>query len=336
LCEPLPEDWRAAVDRFVDDVRETIGLVIAPHSVADIEALIRSRAGGTGVFAAIGPAPQHKPDTAADARPSLPPGYKPAAPEDILAGFTAEARRYAAPQAAQEAALRPVADTVPGRQPAPQVPARARMHQAWRGAEDTLFERQLAAIGKLLADLGAKLDAAKLDEVVDVDEYVDQIAGHIWDYNDSLESARDAWLRGNLSTEAIGRLNRISSPAQFGLPAFVDDQQFERANRQLTQINRRLGARAATLGRFATGLRVADATVTAAGIAVGGGIAIDVFKTGGKWAVVRLAVAAGAGIAADKAAAAGLRAAGASQETIRRRPFGCARGHAYTTAPPQR
>jgi hypothetical protein len=114
LTEPLPDDWHAEVDDFVDEVRETIGLVIAPHSVADIEALIRSRAGGTGVFAAIGPAPRQPPDPDVLAKLGLPRGYKPAPPEDILAGFTAQARWYAMPTA-RRARIITVASPKPGK-----------------------------------------------------------------------------------------------------------------------------------------------------------------------------------------------------------------------------
>ena len=57
LTEPLPDDWLAEIDRFVENTRRSIGLIIAPHSIGQIEDLIHDRAGGTGVFAAIGPAP---------------------------------------------------------------------------------------------------------------------------------------------------------------------------------------------------------------------------------------------------------------------------------------
>jgi hypothetical protein len=114
LTEPIPDDWEAEVDDFVDTVRDSIGLIITPHSVAQIEALIRDRAGGTGVFALVGPAPRQEPDPAAASKPYLRRGYEAAPPEDILAGFTSAARGYAMPPATR-ARIITVANPKPGK-----------------------------------------------------------------------------------------------------------------------------------------------------------------------------------------------------------------------------
>lgn len=71
--------------------------------------------------------------------------------------------------------------------------------QRLRDAKDQLDEME-----QVLEALGGKLDAAKMDEEVDVDSEVDAIEKLIWRHNDALESARDAWLRDDLSREAIG------------------------------------------------------------------------------------------------------------------------------------
>jgi hypothetical protein len=56
LTEPMPDDWEAELDRFVEDVRHSCGLIVSVDSIGQIENLLRARAGGTGIFAAAGPA----------------------------------------------------------------------------------------------------------------------------------------------------------------------------------------------------------------------------------------------------------------------------------------
>jgi hypothetical protein len=175
----------------------------------------------------------------------------------------------------------------------------------------------LDEIKRLLDEFGGRLDAAKLDETVDADAEVERCEELTWRYNDSLISARSAWLRDDLSGEANGRLLQMLTPASFGLPLFTDEQQAQEAMRQERQISQRLGQRNVTMSRVVEGLEWTNAAITVAGVVAGGGVLVTAFKTGGKWAVVKALAVAAAAAAAEQGVEAGLRAAGASEETIR-------------------
>src|SRR5262249_53894711 len=140
---------------------------------------------------------------------------------------------------------------------------------------------------RVLETLGAKLDAAKVDEVVDVDSEADAAEERIWLYHDALESARAEWLRGDLSGASYERLLALRTPASFGLPMFSDDEQARRARDQEAAIGRRLRARNVTLNRVVTGLQWGQTAGDVAGIALGGGLVLGAFKTGGKWAAIK-------------------------------------------------
>ena len=144
---------------------------------------------------------------------------------------------------------------------------------------------------------------------MEVESEVDQIEEQIWHYHDALESARDAWLRGNLSGEANTRLLGLSTPASFGLPLFTDDQQARCAQQQELQIGRRLHQRNVTMDRIHLGAVVVDWTVTGASLLLGLGILASIGRKGGRWVVVKTLAGVGAGYLADHAAEAGLRAA---------------------------
>jgi hypothetical protein len=190
--------------------------------------------------------------------------------------------------------------------------------------QEQFFDQQLAAaegylgeLERLLDALGARLDAAKIGETVDVDTQADQVEELIWRYHDALESARDAWLRDDLSGEANARLLSLRTPATFGLPLFLDDQQAERARRQEAHISGRLGARNVTMDRIVAGMNAVEFAGNVAGIAVGAGVVITTAKQGGRWAVVKTITVGAALITAEQAAEKGLRAAGAGEQTIR-------------------
>ena len=193
-----------------------------------------------------------------------------------------------------------------------------------RPGKESFFNRNLAIAGKhldeierLLQALGAKLDAAKLDEQVDVETEVDAIETLIWSYNDALESARAAWLRDDLSGDATTRLNQMFTPLTFGLPLFTDQLQADRAQKQQLEISRRLSGRDVTISRVIVGMQVVETATTVAGIAAGGGVVVVAAMKGGKWAVVKTVAAIAAGMAADEVAERVAGAAGLNEQTIR-------------------
>ncbi len=175
----------------------------------------------------------------------------------------------------------------------------------------------LDEIKRLLDEFGGRLDAAKLDDTVDAEAEVDRCEALIWRYHDALESARDAWLRDDLSGEADARMAKLLSPSHFGLPRITDEQQDQRAMRQLMQMNARSHGRDKTMDRVVGGLEWTNVGLTGAGILVGGGILVTTVKTGGKWAVVKALTVAAAAAAAEQGVEAGMRAAGADEQTIR-------------------
>jgi hypothetical protein len=130
-----------------------------------------------------------------------------------------------------------VAEAPGGKAEQPTQPRRAvgrfapRKESARLSAEETFFfkklqeaKNQLDEMEQVLEALGRKLDAAKVDEEVDVDSEVDAIEALIWRHNDALESAREVWLRQNLGSRAFDHLTLMFSPAAFGLPVFTDEQ----------------------------------------------------------------------------------------------------------------
>ena len=175
----------------------------------------------------------------------------------------------------------------------------------------------LDEIKRLLDEFGGRLDAAKLNETVDADTEVERCEELIWRYNDSLISARGAWLRDDLSGEANVRLLQMLTPASFGLPFFTDEQQAQEAMRQESQISERLGQRNVTMNRVVYGMEKMEQVGNVAGLAAGGGILVTAAKKGGKWGVVKALAVAAAAAAAEQAVEKGLRAAGAGEQTIR-------------------
>ena len=181
----------------------------------------------------------------------------------------------------------------------------------------TRARQYLDEIPRVLEALGNKLDAARADEHVDVEAEVDQIDYLIWHYNDSLESAGEAWLRENGSGDDIRRLYEMPTPARFFLPASTDEAQEQRCLTQGLRISERLGQHDVVMNRVVFGMKVAEGAGTAAGIALGGGIVVAAYKKAGAWGVTKAVAVMGAGMVADQAAEAGLRAVGASEETIK-------------------
>src|SRR4029079_14213621 len=175
----------------------------------------------------------------------------------------------------------------------------------------------LDEIKRLLDEFGGRLDAAKLDETVDAEAEVERCEELIWRYNDSLISARDAWFRDDLSGEAIARLYQMFTPAAFGFPLFTDEQQAKEAMRQERQVSERLGQRNVTMNRVVFGMQAVEWVGYGAGLWAGGSVLYTASKTGGRWGVVKALAVIAAGAAAEQGVEAGLRAAGANEETIR-------------------
>ena len=225
--------------------------------------------------------------------------------------------------------LLPVAETqavsvAPAAPEQPPVVRRALPRPTQTQIREQFFDQKLAdaqasldAIQQLLDEFGRRLDAAKLDETVDAEAEVDRCEALIWRYHDALESARAAWLRDDLSGEADARLAKLLSPSKFGLPRITDEQQDQRAMRQHMQMNARSHGRDKTMDRVVFGMEAVEWMGYGAGIAAGGGVLYTAAKKGGKWAVVKALTVAAAAAAAEQGVEAGLRAAGADEQTIR-------------------
>jgi hypothetical protein len=184
-----------------------------------------------------------------------------------------------------------------------------------------LARRHLAQIGPLLEALGRKLDAAAGEPKVEIDDSeLDAIETLIWQYNDALESARKAWLDDDLSGDAYRRMTEMETPAAFNLPLFTDAQQAEWAKQQELQIGKRLGERIVTLDRIIVAMQMMETAGDVASVALGVGVVATAVRQGGKWAIVKtVAKVAASGAAAygvGQGVEHGLRAAGASEETI--------------------
>ncbi|MEX0679539.1 MAG: hypothetical protein WD063_20870 [Pirellulales bacterium] len=275
------DDWREQLNRFVEHTRY-YGLIIEPESIRTIHDLIEARVNGTGPFAVLGP--------------------------------------YGGPQSAGTGPTVQLAMAVSVGVAATKARAQEDNREAFFNRKLALAQEHLDEMGRVLESLGQKLDAAKADETVEVETEVDTIENLIWQYNDALESAREAWLDDDLGGDTYDRLVLLSTPRAFNLPLFTDERQAQRAKQQEIRIGQRLGQRTATLDRIIFGMKVMEAAGTAASVALGAGVVITAVKTGGKWAIVKTiaktAAAAGAAMAAGEAAEHGLRAAGASEETI--------------------
>jgi hypothetical protein len=109
---------------------------------------------------------------------------------------------------------------------------------------------------------------------------------------------------------------KLLSPSHLGLPRIIDEQQDQRAMRQLLQMNARYHGRDKTMDRVVGGMKAVEWVGYGAGIAAGGGVLYTAAKKGGRWAVVKALAVAAAAAAAEQGAEKGLRAAGASDEAI--------------------
>ncbi|HEX4147203.1 MAG TPA: hypothetical protein VHY91_27145 [Pirellulales bacterium] len=295
LNHPIPEDWREEVARFVEQT-ERNGLEILPDSIRVIEAIIGSSIAGADQFAQCGPAPRGPArgqapaplvvTVAADA------GGPPAKPQPLppLVGYP---------------------DIPVGRR-GPAVNAERLFDEQLVSAK-----QHLAVLEQLLNAAGEKIDAAKPGEEADVDYEADMVQKHLFLYNEDLAVARDLWLRFNLSGNANSRLIAMHTPAGIGLPMFASPAQAERARQQGLAIGRRLRGDNASMDAWVTGISATDTAATAAGILAGAGALIVAAKTTGRWAVIKMVAAGAAAIAVDRLADAGLRRAGASDQTIR-------------------
>jgi hypothetical protein len=280
---PSP-DWEQQLRLFVDHTRY-YGLEIAPASIQKLHDLLEARVNGTGPFEVLGPYRWDEPAVATGEPIQL----------ALAVGVDDGTRTDAEPAMHQE------------------------IKAGERDFDRMLTEAQghLDEIVQILESLGARLDAAKLEQDVKVESDVDAIEELIWRYNDAIESAQDTWLRDDLSRDAISRLHQLPSPRGLGLPLFTDELQGQRIMRQGMQISRRLSGRNASMDKLVVGMHAAEVAGNAAGIALGGGVIIAAAKKGGAWAVVKTIALAGAAIAAEQGAEAGLRAAGAGEQTIR-------------------
>jgi hypothetical protein len=82
---------------------------------------------------------------------------------------------------------------------------------------------------------------ARRRQPVEFETEVDAIEGLIWDFNEALDSARDAWLRENLSPDCYERLAALPTPADLNLPLYVNVAQARKAKTQEERIGQRLG-----------------------------------------------------------------------------------------------
>jgi hypothetical protein len=178
----------------------------------------------------------------------------------------------------------------------------------------------LKEMERVLQALAQRLDAAKANEEIEVETEVDTIEKLIWRYNDAMESARRTWLRYDLRGDAFDRLAKMSSPPAFNLPRFVDEQQAERARIQWKQISERVDRRTTTLDEIILAAKVVEYAGTGASLLVGGTVLFQAVRSGGKWAVVKsvgqVATSGAVAYGTGKAVEHGLRAAGASEESI--------------------
>ncbi len=105
-------------------------------------------------------------------------------------------------------------------------------------------------------------------------------------------------------------------PRALGLPAFTNDNQQQRATRQIAKIGERLRARDRRMDWLVAGMELTELAGSVAGVAVGAGAIVKAGQVGGRMAVAKLVGGVVAFYAADQFAAKGLKAAGASDTTV--------------------
>jgi hypothetical protein len=296
LNNPIPEDWRDELTAFVQRTADDDNLAIAPHSVTMLEQLIESCIAGTDDFAEFGPAPRGP-------------------------------ARAASPTQLGASVVPDVSEAPPKSRPRPPLVGYPDIPVGRRGGAvnaEQLFDGKLASarihfntLQQLLEVAGEKIDAAKPGEEADVEYEAEMVRKHLFLYNEDLAVARDLWLRFNLSGDANSRLDGMPAPVVLSLPAFATPAQAQRMGQQLAAINRRLHGDNASVDALVTGMRATEMAADAAAILAGAGALVVAAKKTSRWAVVKIVVAGAAAIAADRATDAGLRAAGASDQTVR-------------------
>ena len=182
---------------------------------------------------------------------------------------------------------------------------------------------------KTLEALGSKLDAAKLDEQVDVGTEVDHIEDLIWRFNDALESAGEAWLRDNLGAGQFELWFKAINSRLPYLPFYVDDAQSARALDLGIRISDRLGQHDVVMNRVVYGLEKTERGAEIAGYVTAGGFVLMPLKKHAYRQVLKRAIILGGALAADYAAEKGLRTAGASEHTIKGGSLGGHFSHAH-------
>lgn len=181
-----------------------------------------------------------------------------------------------------------------------------------------LAEQCYQELERILEVLGQRLDAAKMSEVVVIDEEVQAIEDLIWRFNEARAVALEAWLRGSLSRQQLERVtNETRIPSNLRLPSYVDDDQLSQELELANRIGNLLRSRDRTMGHVIIAAKATEWIGFGAGVIVTGGVIVGVYQIGGKWAVAKT-LAMIAGVAAGAALAEnGLRAAGAPEEVIR-------------------
>jgi hypothetical protein len=146
--------------------------------------------------------------------------------------------------------------------------------------------RQLGRIRAILEALAAKLDAARLRHAVEIEEEGDAIEALIREYNEAVELARAAWLRGELGGDAYGRLASLQTPSDLQVPAFTDLRQAYAAKQQEEQIGQRLGRSTQALARILAAIQVLEGSAPGVLLPIGGGVVVTGVQTTGLWSVV--------------------------------------------------
>ncbi|HTU24449.1 MAG TPA: hypothetical protein VMF30_03560, partial [Pirellulales bacterium] len=289
---PIRADWREELAAFVARTADEDKLRIAPRSVEALERLISSRTRDTGTERAAGD-PQ----------------------SGQMKLLAAPARKGSAPKVAGQPKATDPSERFVGY---PKIPENRRYFRAeplFDGKLDSA-RQHLAAIKQLLDSVAAKLGAAKPEQEVGLDDEAAAIRQHLFLYNEDVAVASDLWLRFQLSSDAAAKLAEMHTPVDFGLPAFANEQQAARARHQSLEINRRLQGQLASMDRVIATMQTVELAANAASIAAGAGMVVVAAKQGGKWAAVKLVATGVALYGADRAGEFGLRAAGASDQTI--------------------
>ena len=305
LNHPIPEDWREELAAFVQRTADDDNLTIAPHSIITLEELIESCIAGSDDFAEFSPAPRETTNAVVSATPTT----------TVVLAADSQPVAAGAPEADEEPAKVEPASGFVGY---PAIPSNRRYFRVQPLFDEKLVsaKQHLDEIERLLKAAGDKIDAAKPDEEVDLGYEADMVRKHLFLYNEDLAVARDLWLRFSLSGDANSALIAMHTPVGLGLPMFASPAQADRARQQDLAINRRLRGQNASMDAVVTTVATVELAANAASLVAGAGALIVAAKKGGTWAVVKMVAAGAAAIAADKAADAGLRAAGASDQTI--------------------